>query len=147
VVHKTSGASSRLVITKEIPVSWLLGLHRVRDSRLINNGSASDVSQTSTHDACNASPRAKHSRSFAEFGEMPAIPGTRRFGSLTFPLGSKAIKDPSSPDAFVSTTDFAAIEYCMNTDDLAIDCIIDGKRKSLRKTTIVSKNDVVDSGL
>lgn len=40
-----------------------------------------------------------------------------------------------------------AIEYCMDTDDLAINYIIDGKRESLRKTTIVSKNDVVDSGV
>ena len=40
-----------------------------------------------------------------------------------------------------------AIEYCVDTDDLAIDYIIDSKRKSLRKTAIISKNDVVDSGV
>ena len=35
----------------------------------------------------------------------------------------------------------------MDPDDLAIDCIIHAKRKSLRKTAIISKNNVVDSGV
>ena len=35
----------------------------------------------------------------------------------------------------------------MDPDDVAIDCIIDRKRKSLRKAAIISKNDVVDSGV
>ena len=34
----------------------------------------------------------------------------------------------------------AAVEYCINANELAIDCILHGKRKSLCKTAIISKN-------
>jgi hypothetical protein len=41
----------------------------------------------------------------------------------------------------------AAIEYCIHADDLALDQVIDGERKSFREAAMISVNDGVGRGL
>jgi hypothetical protein len=64
-----------------------------------------------------------------------------------FQLGSEPVKNPSFQRLSCPRQISTVIEYSLDTDDLAIDCIIGGKSKSRRKTAIISKNNVVDSGV